>query len=83
MLPPLAFVKKCMPSVRSRASIAHTTVSAGKAKAIRMLAQSDVHVKGVMRIKVMPGARRLRMVTTKLMPVRVVPMPLIRIAHIQ
>ena len=48
-----------------------------------MLVQSAVQVNSGMRIKVMPGARRLRMVTTKLMPVSVEPMPLIRIAHSQ
>ena len=48
-----------------------------------MLVHSAVQVNSGMRIKVMPGARRLRMVTMKLMPVSVEPMPLIRIAQIQ
>ena len=48
-----------------------------------MLVQSAVQVNGVMRIRVMPGARRLRMVTTKLMPDRVEPTPLISSAQIQ
>ena len=83
MLPPSAFVKKCMPIVRSSHSSAHTTVRAGKAKIIRTLVQRAVQANNGIRIKFMPGARRLRIVTTKLMPVSVVPMPLIRIAHNQ
>ena len=83
MLPPSPLVKKCMPSVRSSTSSAHTTVRAGKAKVIRMLEHSAVQVNSGMRIKVMPGARRLMMVTMKLIPVSVEPMPLIRIAHSQ
>ena len=58
-------------------------MSAGKAKAISTLAQSAVQVNGVMRIKPIPGARRFRMVTMKLMPESVEPMPLIRSAQIQ
>ena len=83
MLPPWALVKKCMPKMRSRASRPQATVSAGKAKAISTEAQSAVHTNGVMRIRVMPGARRFRMVTMKLMPESVEPTPLIRIAQIQ
>ena len=83
MLPPSSLVKKCMPSRRSSASRPHATVSAGKAKAIRTEVQSAVHTNGVMRIRVMPGARRLMMVTTKLMPDRVEPTPLISSAQIQ
>ena len=48
-----------------------------------MLAQRAVQVNSGIRIKVIPGARRLRIVTTKLMPVIVVPMPLIKMAQIQ
>ena len=48
-----------------------------------MLLQKAVQVNRGIRIKVIPGARRLRMVTTKLMPVSVVPMPLIKTAHNQ
>ena len=58
-------------------------MSAGKAKTISTEAQSAVQANGVMRIRVMPGARRFRMVTTKLMPLKVEPTPLIRIAQIQ
>ncbi len=83
MLPPPPLVKKCMPSMRSSASKAHTTVRAGKAKVIRMLVQRAVQVNSGIRIKVIPGARLFRMVTTKLMPVSVVPMPLISTAHSQ
>ena len=83
MLPPSPLVKKCMPRSRSSPRSAHTTVSAGKAKVIRMLAQRAVQVNSGIRIKVIPGARRLRIVTTKLMPVIVVPMPLIKMAQIQ
>ena len=36
-----------------------------------------------MRMKCMPGARLLKMVTAKFMPVSVDPMPEIRIAHSQ
>ena len=83
MLPPAALVKKCMPSRRSSASRPQATVSAGKAKAISTEAQSAVQVNGVMRIRLMPGARRFRMVTMKFMPDRVEPTPLIRSAQIQ
>ena len=83
MLPPPPLVKKCMPSVRSSTSIAHTTVRAGKAKVIRTLEHKAVQVNSGMRMNVMPGARCLKMVTMKLMPVSVEPMPLIRIAHSQ
>ena len=40
-----------------------------------MLAQSEVQVKIGMRIMVMPGQRIFTMVTTRLMPDRVVPTP--------
>ncbi len=83
MLPPSPLVKKCMPKTRSSSSRAATTVSAGKAKAIRTLVQSAVQVNSGIRISVMPGARLLRMVTMKLMPVSVEPMPLISTAQIQ
>src|SRR3981189_1260367 len=83
MLPPSPLVKKCMPSVRSSTSIAHTTVRAGKAKVIRKLEHKAVHVNSGMRMNVMAGARCVKMVTMKLMPVSVEPMPLIRIAHRQ
>ena len=48
-----------------------------------MLVQNAVQVNSGIRISVMPGARFLRMVTMKLMPVSVDPMPLINTAQIQ
>ena len=72
-----------MPNSRSRPSSAAATVSAGKANTISRLVQSEVQTNSGMRISVMPGARRLRIVTTKLMPVSVEPTPLIRSAQIQ
>ena len=72
-----------MPKKRSRPSKAQATVSAGKAKTIKRLEISAVQVKSGMRISVMPGARRLMMVTMKLMPASVEPTPLISSAQIQ
>ena len=83
MFPPASLVKKCMPKMRSRPSMMQATVRAGKAKIIKMLVQSPVQVKSGMRIKVMPGARSLMIVTIKLMPVRVEPTPEIKTAHSQ
>ena len=83
MLPPSPLVKKCMPATRSSSSIVATTVIAGKAKAIRIAVHSAVQVNSGMRIRNIPGARFLRMVTMKLMPVRVEPMPEISTAQIQ
>ena len=83
MLPPPARVKKCMPRLRSSASRVQVTVRAGNANTIRTLAHSAVQVKIGMRISVIPGARRRRIVTTKLMPVSVLPAPLTSTAQIQ
>ena len=50
---------------------------------MRMLEHSAVQVKSGRYIMRMPGARLRRMVTTKLMPVSVVPAPLSITAQIQ
>jgi hypothetical protein len=60
-----------------------TTVTAGKAKAISTEVQSVVQVNSGMNISFMPGARFLMMVTRKLMPERVEPMPLSSTAQTQ
>ena len=44
---------------------------------------SAVHVNMGMRMKCIPGARRFRIVTTKLMPVIVDPNPAMKTDHIQ
>ncbi len=58
-------------------------VRIGNEAIIRTLAHSDVQVKIGMRNRVMPLVRIFRMVTKKLMPVSVVPIPDICSAHIQ
>ena len=60
-----------------------TTVRAGNAKAMRTLTYSAVQVNSGMRISSIPGARFLIIVTTKLIPVSVEPMPLTTTAHSQ
>ncbi|MNE98522.1 hypothetical protein D3C80_1970400 [compost metagenome] len=50
-------------------------VRTGKIATIRMLVISAVQVKTGIFIRFMPGARMRRIVTMKLMPVRVVPSP--------
>ena len=83
MFPPMPFVKKCMPSVRSSASIAQATVRAGNAKIIKTEVMNTVQVRSGMRNIVMPGARHLMIVTRKLMPVMVEPKPDMSTAQIQ
>ena len=83
MLPPMALVKKWNPAVRSSASMTQATVKAGNAKIISTLVTSTVQVNSGRRSSVMPGARHLMMVTRKLMPVMVEPIPEISTAHSQ
>ena len=52
-------------------------VSGGKAKMMRKETMSVIQGKRGMRMRVMPGARMLRMVMTKLKPAAVVPIPMI------
>ncbi len=61
--------------------MAKVAVRIGKAATIRRLEASDVQQKMGMRMSVMPGARILSIVVTKLTPVRSVPMPEICKAH--
>ena len=63
--------------------MAVTTVNAGKANTIRMLAQRAVQTNIGISISPIPGARLRRIVAIKLIPVIVVPTPLIRMAQIQ
>lgn len=64
-------------------SNATVTVKIGKEAIIRMLAHRDARVNtGILNI-VIPGARILMMVTKKLIPVKVVPIPDNCTAHIQ
>ena len=52
-------------------------VRGGKAKMMRKETMSVIQAKSGMRMRVMPGARRLRIVMTKLKPAAVVPTPMI------
>ena len=58
-------------------------MSPGKAKTIRMLVHNAVQVNSGITIRRMPGARRRTMVTTKLIPDSVEPMPLTSTVQIQ
>ncbi len=61
---------------------ANVTVKIGKAKMIiRQVVKTDHENKGI-RISFMPGARILRMVTRKLIPVVKLPIPEIKIPQI-
>ena len=51
-------------------------VSGGKAKMMRKDTTSVIHTKMGKRIIVMPGARMFRIVTKKLKPAEIVPMPI-------
>ena len=82
-LPPRSAVKKCMPNRRSSISSDVTTVSGGNAITMMMLAKKTVHTNTVMRMNVMPGARRLMIVTRKLIADIVLPHPAIHTAHSQ
>jgi hypothetical protein len=59
------------------------TVSGGMAKTSKSDVQSAFHVNMGIRRSVIPGARSLRIVTTKLIPVSVEPNPASVTAHIQ
>ena len=52
-------------------------VSGGNAKMMRKETMSVIHANSGMRINVIPGARRFRIVMTKLNPAAVVPTPMI------
>jgi hypothetical protein len=63
--PPAAGLKKLAPKFRSNISRNRATVMIGMANRIRNDDTSVIHVKTGMRIRVMPGARMLRMVTMR------------------
>ena len=58
-------------------------MSAGNAKIIKILVTNTVQVKSGIRKRCMPGARHLRIVTRKLMPLIVDPTPAMRTAQSQ
>jgi hypothetical protein len=64
--PPASGMKKTVPKNRSNNKRIMPTVSAGKARSTRNCVISTIQTKTGMRIRVMPGARMLMMVTTKL-----------------
>ena len=53
-------------------------VSGGKAKTIRNEVIRIIHTNTGIRISVIPGARMLKMVTIRFMPVTSVPIPLMK-----
>ncbi|MMZ65073.1 hypothetical protein D1872_274510 [compost metagenome] len=76
-IPPFAIVKNCEPNIRSNIMSASATVRTGKANRMMTQVMSTDQVNIGMRIKVMPGARILRIVAIKLTPVISVPIPAI------
>ena len=76
-LPPKSLVKKLVPTVRSSPSSSSTAVSTGKAATISTLVHRAVQVNTGIFIRLMPGARILMMVTSRLMPDSKVPTPAI------
>lgn len=74
-LPPSVNVKKWEPNKRSKVISASVTVRIGNANTMMKAVINVVHVNIGMRRSVMPGARILMMVTTKLIPVKSVPIP--------
>ncbi|MOA16262.1 hypothetical protein D3C78_1364660 [compost metagenome] len=74
-IPPLAIVKNCEPNIRSNIINANATVRTGNANTIITLVIRTDQVNIGIFIKVMPGARILRIVAIKLIPVINVPIP--------
>ena len=63
---PASALKKWVPKLRSKYSSKKATVIIGMAKSRRKLTTRFIQAKTGIRSKVMPGARRLRVVTMKL-----------------
>ena len=80
---PAAGAKKSVPKKRSNMRRMSATVMAGKASTTRNCTTSDIQMKTGMRIRVMPGARMLTMVTMKLKPASMDAMPRICSPSIQ
>ena len=70
--PPYAASKKWKPQLRCNSRNTHATVSAGKASTINAEVVPVLYMNSGMRLMVMPGARRRKIVTRKLMPPTVV-----------
>ena len=68
--PPPYEVKKCIPANRSKKSIPKVPVRIGNANITRTMLAATVHTKIGIRIKVIPGARIVRIVVKKLIPDR-------------
>ncbi|MNJ75258.1 hypothetical protein D3C77_723230 [compost metagenome] len=68
-------VKNCEPNIRSNITNANATVRTGNANTIITLVIRTDQVNIGIFIKVMPGARILRIVAIKLIPVINVPIP--------
>ena len=75
MAPPLAASKMCAPSSRSASSTSSAAASTGKTISTRIEVTRMFQVKIGIRNMVMPGARMLRIVVTKLTAPRIVPRP--------
>ncbi|MNE84089.1 hypothetical protein D3C80_1809600 [compost metagenome] len=73
----MAIVKNCEPNKRSNVISAKATVNTGKANTIITLVIRTDQVNIGIFINVIPGARILRMVAIKLIPVINVPIPAI------
>ncbi|MOA07735.1 hypothetical protein D3C78_1274510 [compost metagenome] len=74
-IPPLAIVKNWDPNSRSNIINARATVNTGKANTMITFVINTDQVNIGIFIKVMPGARILRIVAIKLIPVIRVPIP--------
>ena len=73
--PPALVVKKCIPNNLSRLSRVMVAVKIGKTVTTKIMLHKDVQVNMGIRIRVIPGALILRIVTIKLIPPIVVPIP--------
>src|SRR2546428_12831284 len=80
---PAVTSKKCVPSTRSNSRNVIATVMNGTASTVRNAVTSCAQVKSVMREKVMPGARRVKIVTMKLRAPRIDESPMICRPRIQ
>ena len=63
--PPAVVSKKLVPKKRSKPNSMSPTVMTGKAVMTRNMVTRVIHMKRGMRMRVMPGARMLTMVTMK------------------
>ena len=73
--PPADATKKFVEKLRSKKTMISAAVTAGIANTVRNAVTSIIHTKTGIRMSVMPGARMLRIVTTKLTPDVTDPMP--------